>query len=197
MTNYMDVTGKRYGKLVATKCVGSVLVGDPAKNQRKTLWEFKCDCGNTVTKKLAHVAKGDTTNCGCERASRLEALWEKNTLPYGQSSFNSLYKAYVKTAKGRDIAWGLTRDEFRTITSGSCAYCGLPPSQKRLTNKASNGEYVYNGVDRVDNSLGYYIENVVPCCGMCNMAKSSHPVNVFLEWVERVYEYQHGVNIDE
>lgn len=31
-----------------------------------------------------------------------------------------------------------------------------------------------SGLDRTDNSKGYLIKNVVPCCGICNSIKGSN-----------------------
>ena len=34
-----------------------------------------------------------------------------------------------------------------------------------------NGQYLYNGIDRIDNKLGYIKGNMTPCCKICNHAK--------------------------
>lgn len=36
-----------------------------------------------------------------------------------------------------------------------------------------HGHYEYNGVDRLDNALGYTRENCVPACRPCNAAKNA------------------------
>lgn len=77
-------------------------------------------------------------------------------------------QAYFESAKGRfafgrrharyrGIEWHLTLSEYEQLMSGaSCTYC-------RGIIKSTGV-----GLDRIDNSLGYSIENVVPCCGSCN-----------------------------
>jgi hypothetical protein len=42
-------------------------------------------------------------------------------------------------------------------------------------------------MDRVDNSLGYVIDNVVSCCEMCNLAKKDFSREEFESWVRRVH----------
>ena len=45
-----------------------------------------------------------------------------------------------------------------------------------------------NGLDRVDSSKGYTIDNVVPCCAICNTAKNKMTQKEFKEWIKTVYE---------
>jgi hypothetical protein len=43
-----------------------------------------------------------------------------------------------------------------------------------------------NGIDRVDNTLGYELGNVIPCCSVCNRAKSNLPLDYFLRWYNTI-----------
>jgi hypothetical protein len=45
----------------------------------------------------------------------------------------------------------------------------------------------YNGIDRVDSTKGYFNENVVSCCKVCNRAKSNLSLDEFKEWISKVY----------
>ena len=49
-------------------------------------------------------------------------------------------------------------------------------------------DHKYNGVDRVDNSLGYIKENCVACCKICNNAKSTLSISEWQEWIIRVHD---------
>lgn len=60
--------------------------------------------------------------------------------------------------------------------------------------KKVNGEYHYNGIDRKNNSKGYTLENAVPCCGQCNIAKASFTEHEFISWVRMVYENTYPPN---
>lgn len=57
------------------------------------------------------------------------------------------------------------------LSIDSCSYCGGPLNPTG------------HGLDRVDSSQGYGLDNVVPCCRSCNTAKNSKSVLLFL--VER------------
>lgn len=68
MPKKLDITGERYGKLVALRFSG--------KDGRATLWEFECDCGNNSIKRLADVRHGKIKSCGCLHQ---ETLIKRNT----------------------------------------------------------------------------------------------------------------------
>lgn len=53
----VDITGTRFGRLVALKRVGS--------DGHSALWLCKCDCGNTKIVTLPHLRQGLTRSCGC------------------------------------------------------------------------------------------------------------------------------------
>src|SRR5262249_46953177 len=104
---------------------------------------------------------------------------------------NIVHNSYRKSARNRGHAWGLTGEDFDRLTSQDCFYCGQPPSrvQRPLRGSYEGGDFVYNGIDRVDNKLGYTLENVVPCCKTCNYAKRDMPHDEFMAWIARLTEY--------
>lgn len=108
---------------------------------------------------------------------------------YGEASFKHLFHFYKFQAKEREFAFDLTQDEFRTLTKQDCFYCGVEPAiiHKRLI---SNGEYICNGVDRLDNSIGYTTNNCVPCCTRCNMMKKCMSLDEFVASCQKISDYQ-------
>lgn len=88
------------------------------------------------------------------------------------------YNIYLKGAKERGYEFKLTEDNFRDIIKGNCHICGRQPSN---THK--------NGIDRVDNSIGYTIENSKACCGDCNTAKGKYKLNDILEKYAKIAEF--------
>lgn len=57
----VDITGQRFGRLVAVRCVG---VGG---SRMLAQWECKCDCGKTVVVCGAELRNGNRKSCGCSR----------------------------------------------------------------------------------------------------------------------------------
>lgn len=60
----IDVTGERYGRLVAVRRAES--------RGRRTFWLFRCDCGAEVETGLGAVRYGDTRSCGCLNIERIK-----------------------------------------------------------------------------------------------------------------------------
>lgn len=78
----------------------------------------------------------------------------------------NLYKRYLRSARDKNIYFDITLERFNALTKKLCAYCERPPLQR-------SGDYMYNGLDRVDNERGYTESNLSPCCQECNAIKSN------------------------
>ena len=77
----------------------------------------------------------------------------------------------------------LTPREYAELTRGKCFYCGRAPFNPT---KWQCDVVLYNGVDRIDNHIGYTRENVVTCCKDCNQMKSQRSPEAFFEAALRV-----------
>ena len=108
-------------------------------------------------------------------------------LPDGKACFNNLYNQYRSGAKIRNLDFNLTKEECHYLFQQNCFYCNALPNNI-YRKSGSAGEYIYNGIDRIDSKLGYQIDNVVPCCKVCNYAKRDMPISEFLTWIKAVYE---------
>lgn len=58
MAKKLDITGKRFGRLIA---ISPLLL----KQKGKTVWRCQCDCGNTVDVPVTQLTTGQTLSCGC------------------------------------------------------------------------------------------------------------------------------------
>lgn len=86
--------------------------------------------------------------------------------------------SYRCTARNRGLEFNLTDEEFFSLTKESCYYCG----DIQLVRYAGEG-YPLSGLDRIDNSKGYTLDNVRPCCRVCNVAKNNMTEE---EWLSKV-----------
>ena len=108
-------------------------------------------------------------------------------------AFSSFFSDYRSRAKQRGLFFDLSESEFRDLTSSSCYYCGINPkrSQSRWNRKKRAIDYYcYNGLDRVDNNVGYTPENVLSCCTECNMMKRTMSIEEFFDQVRKIYQYR-------
>lgn len=69
-----SIAGKKFNKLTAIQPMGE-------DNHKRSMWLFKCDCGNECIKPLNNVKSGNTKSCGCGRhkqaANALNLVGEK------------------------------------------------------------------------------------------------------------------------
>lgn len=68
MSARLDVSGERYGRLVAIK---RTEYQAPEDSRKRSWWLFKCDCGEEKIICLEPVRKGKTSSCGCLRTEEL------------------------------------------------------------------------------------------------------------------------------
>jgi hypothetical protein len=61
LANGQDLTGKRFARLVVVRRVGS-------PNRAATMWECRCDCGNTASCYGSNLRRGANKSCGCGKA---------------------------------------------------------------------------------------------------------------------------------
>ena len=80
MTAQKDITGQRFGKLVAVERLGF------DRHNRRSVWLCQCDCGNEKAVLLSSLTSGRTKSCGCspsrvgkeihgESRTRLYFIW--------------------------------------------------------------------------------------------------------------------------
>jgi len=179
-----NLIGQRFSKLVI------VSFHHLDTRYRSNYWNACCDCGNVtiVSTSALRRRKHPTMSCGCWRYERIIGQPAPNRLLEGNANFNSLFHSYKKTAKQRGIAFELTKEEFKKLTSSDCFYCDVGPQQIHRK-RETYGEYLYNGVDRLDSNKSYILANCVPCCKTCNYAKRIMSTEEFKVWVSRVFNH--------
>ncbi len=94
---------------------------------------------------------------------------------------NKEFGIYRSNAELRGLPFHLTREEFEDLITKTCYYCGVGPEKR--------GSYrvPMNGIDRVDNNLGYTLANTVTCCTQCNMMKKDLTQEVFISKIAAIH----------
>lgn len=151
MYQMADITGKRFGRLVAKEKVPGT----------KSKWLFQCDCGNSVALHYSRIKYGQLS-CGCLGKECKHNFVQAHT-KHGESRTKlyrkykgMLHRCYDKTYRdfarygGRGITvcdeWLTSYETFRTwaISTGY--------------DESKNG-YLEQSIDRIDNDKGYSPEN--------------------------------------
>lgn len=102
----------------------------------------------------------------------IDCLAARNWYRTTRSNIRSGFNRTNKGSPGLDI----TADDFcrwRKQQEQKCHYCGIAESdlpRVRMKSQIQRGVKVM-GVDRVDSDLGYQLDNLVPCCFVCNQIK--------------------------
>lgn len=166
----------------------------PTKSGYRSYHLIECVCGKTFESRSDQNPK----SCGCLRDMRKNKRKGAANSAYGRK-----WSFYKEGAKKRRIDWELEFKEFRYLISSDCSYCGLEAPlwdgyykhNKTSCNKRSqsfdedyykDGIVPVNGIDRVDNNVGYTIDNCVPCCSICNRMKGDMSTDDFLAHVKRI-----------
>lgn len=79
---------------------------------------------------------------------------------------------YKSRAKDKNILWELTDEEAINYFNSKCEYCNI------LNN--------YNGIDRINSNKDYTKDNVVSCCSICNIMKSTYSTQEFINIVSYI-----------
>jgi len=171
MPNAIDYSGKKYHRLTAIAFTGRYT--QTSGGNKRRIWTWQCDCGTTKDIPAEKVIRGDTKSCGCAKGKYT------GDMALAGDIFNREY---------RD--GDLTRETFYKLSKLDCYYCGAKPSNCYTGNRKTIPPYIYNGLDRKDNSLPHTLANCVPCCWRCNEAKKSFHHDDFLTWIRQIYNHK-------
>lgn len=86
MVKAKDITGERFGRLVALHPDNSTR----PKSSTALFWKFQCDCGNTTIANGNEVRKGKIKSCGCFHNESVSKRFKK----HGQSG-SKLYDVWA------------------------------------------------------------------------------------------------------
>lgn len=102
---------------------------------------------------------------------------------------NGRYISYLCCARKRNIEFNLSKNEFTYLVLQKCNYCN------------SKGEGYYGigagGIDRVDSTKDYNVNNCVPCCYTCNVMKLNYTKESFLNKCLGIINYINNTKIIE
>jgi hypothetical protein len=97
-----------------------------------------------------------------------------------QDHMSASYNKYKTRATKKQLEFALSMDEFDSLCASDCEYCARSSIG---TNR--------NGVDRVDNAIGYVDGNCVACCTECNHTKRDLSYDVLIAQCVAVASKEH------
>jgi hypothetical protein len=159
----------------------------------KSFWRCQCECGIVKEIQSSNLARGNSKSCGCWRKDQPMSYNKKES---GLANAKMAFTGYRLGAIKRNLSFEINLEDFLEMSSKNCFYCGIKPSTVFEAKYARgdkkglprlNGAFIYNGIDRINNDVGYTILNCVPCCSQCNISKLNLSFDEFVSWIERVY----------
>ena len=92
---------------------------------------------------------------------------------------NIRYKTFKQVAEARDIKFEISYKDFLEIRNQRCFYCHSTDRGKM-------------GLDRIDCWSHYHKNNVVPCCGSCNMMRKRMNQDEFIKQCKLIAKAHSG-----
>lgn len=180
MSKIKNLSGQKFGFLIV------VSLSHKDKNYL-WYWNCLCDCGNYCIVRCDRLKSHLNINCGC----RSSFYTSNNRIaPNYQSNISRILRQYKKRGIKSGKGYSLSREDFEKLIFDNCYYCNSRPNNCCvIKTKFQNIKLFYNGIDRVDSSKGYSINNCVSCCIVCNIAKNSMTINEFFTWIDAVYKF--------
>ena len=86
------------------------------------------------------------------------------------------YSKYFKRANNKNIEFNITEEQYNKLIILNCYICGKSSDMSNI-----------NGIDRINNDIGYIKENVAPCCSECNYMKKNYTLKDFFEKIIKIY----------
>ena len=131
-----------------------------------------------------HEARG---YCGAHyrnwrRKNNLDPRQSKDYQDAWQRTPAGRWSALKRAARCKGIGFNITREQHSNLILQPCFYCGggLNPTGHAL--------------DRKDNDKGYLLENVVPCCYICNQIKTHILTHEEMVYVSKcLKEFRRGI----
>lgn len=142
-------------------------------NRRRLYYLIQCKrCGKVFSRRKESIING--FNIKCPNCIRTRFGATLNTLLY------NVYIHYKNNAAQRNINFNLSEKDFKVLVKQNCYYCGQAPTKTKTASYKNEYEEI-NGIDRIDSSKEYSLDNCVPCCEMCNKMKNTYTQDVFFE----------------
>lgn len=131
MSNLIDLTGKRFGKLV-------VLQRGESAPSGKVKWLCQCDCGNQVLVMGLNLSRSHTISCGCYQSSKIK-IGQRYGLLTVQDKIKEGKKTYAICLCDCGRSTRLRVDSLLGDNgTKSCGHCGYGVKERVAASHAAN-----------------------------------------------------------
>lgn len=160
------------------------------KEYNKDKYEYfcQCICGNIKSVRKHSLISRKSKSCGCKQKEKVG----NNIIKNGYLSIRKkIFDNYKRAAKRRKYEFNISFDFFSKLITSNCYYCGSSPNMSckygRGKLATDYSKFKYNGIDRLNNDIGYIQNNCVPCCKICNNSKATLSLKEWKAWIKKIY----------
>lgn len=97
MSAFIDLTGKRFGRLIVVKRAENI--------GKKTAWVCQCDCGNKIIVIGSNLKSGHTQSCGCISKEQCSNIGKKNKINLLNQTIGNLTITKEIGRKNNEVLW--------------------------------------------------------------------------------------------
>lgn len=154
-----------------------------SKKRKKPCYFVKCDCGSPIKSILKSTLldkRHPVSSCGCLVKEKAGFVSDRE-IALKKLLYIKMKDRHVKTLK-KSLKEFINFEDFCVRIEEPCYYCGKTKSSY-LKDRSSNFVLYYNGLDRIDSSKGYSLNNTVSCCKNCNIAKNDLSIDEFINHI--------------
>lgn len=108
---------------------------------------------------------------------KVREINNRNLLNTKKHMYNYTHKCEIN-----GVIFNLTEDQFHNLIYMPCYYCSAIESKG------------FNGIDRMDSTRGYELDNCVSCCDECNTMKGALDNVTFIKRAEHILTHQGIIN---
>lgn len=157
--------------------------------------QVRCACGGHTVVEESAIRSGRVRSCGCHEVRTEASALSDRIAPQVALAINGLYRTYKSNASQRKREFSISLLDFRALVLAACYYCGTPPSRPVVL-KARKWQdatpTLCSGIDRKVSTVGYLLDNCVPCCWACNRMKLDTPHDAFMARVFAISRLHSG-----
>lgn len=193
--------GLRFGRLLVLECIepsNGLHYGTLGSNKRG-LWKCLCDCGNEVNihGSFLITSKNGTKSCGClQKEAQIKIA--KNRRAPDRVTINAQYLTHKNKGIKKGLGF-LEKEKWLSIVFQPCHYCGEIDTRNNLlySNFEAKSKFTeeeireydkqINGIDRIDSTKGYELDNCRPCCKQCNTLKMDYTEDEFFNKISLIH----------
>lgn len=169
------VLGSVFGKLTVIAEADKKPMGQGKHKRNFKAFLCKCSCGTEKVIIARSLLLGHSKSCN-------NGLCRGNNTP----QISSAKKLWSSGGYKKE---GLPFEAFYQCSQMNCFYCGISPSNSYASDRSPLKEhrFIYNGLDRLNPLDNHNINNIIPCCWICNRMKNNLSIQKFDDWLTRIY----------